>query len=84
MVAQFSTGILAHFSISIYTAVGRYRLGYANKLFHVLIVLLEQGKDGFVVLAVSQKLVFNFLGSNVIITPLHFVVDGVQRCVYIA
>ena len=65
-------------------AVGRYRLGYANKLFHVLIVLLEQGKDGFVVLAVSQKLVFHFLGSNVIITPLHFVVDGVQRCVYIA
>lgn len=57
---------------------------YANKLFHVLIVLLEQGKDGFVVLAVSQKLVFHFLGSNVIITPLHFVVDGVQRCVYIA
>ena len=76
--------IRARVACNLILAVGRYRLGYANKLFHVLIVLLEQGKDGFVVLAVSQKLVFNFLGSNVIITPLHFVVDGVQRCVYIA
>ena len=41
-------------------------------------MLLEQGKDGFVVLAVSQKLVFHFLGSNIIITPLHFMVDGIQ------
>ena len=64
-------------------AVGRYRLGYSHKLFHVLVVLLEQGKDGFVVLAVSQELVFHFFGGNVIITPLHFVVDGVQRCTYV-
>ena len=64
-------------------AVGRYRLGYAHKLLHIVIVLLEQGKDGFVALAMPQKLVLHFLGGHVVVTPLHFVVNGVQRCVYI-
>ena len=34
-------------------AVGGYRLGYAHKLFHIVIVLLEQGKDCFVALAMT-------------------------------
>ncbi len=34
-------------------AVGRYRLGYADKLLHIVIVLLEQRKDCFVALAMT-------------------------------
>ena len=34
-------------------AVGRYRLGYAHELLHIVIVLLEQGKDCFVALAMT-------------------------------
>ena len=34
-------------------AVGGYRLGYAHKLFHIVIVLLEKGKDCFVALAMT-------------------------------
>ena len=34
-------------------AVGRYRLGYADQLLHIVIVLLEQGKDCFVALAMT-------------------------------
>jgi len=64
-------------------AVGGYRLGYAHKLFHIVIVLLKQGKDCLVALVVSQELVLHFLGGNVIVTPLHFVVNGVQRCPYV-
>ena len=64
-------------------AVSRYRLRYAHKLLHIVIVLLEQDKDSFVALAMPQELVLNFLGGHVIVTPLHFVVNGVQRCVYI-
>ena len=33
--------------------VGRYRLGYADQLLHIVIVLLEQGKDCFVALAMT-------------------------------
>ena len=34
-------------------AVGRYRLGYADQLLHIVIVLLKQGKDCFVALAMT-------------------------------
>ena len=64
-------------------AVSRYCLGYTHKLLHIIIVLLEQGEDSFVALAMPQKLVLHFLGGDVVVTPLHFVVNGVQRCVNI-
>lgn len=34
-------------------AVSRYCLGYADQLLHIVIVLLEQGKDCFVALAMT-------------------------------
>ena len=34
-------------------------------------------------LAVSQELVFHFLGGHVIVTPLHFVVNGIQGRTYV-
>ena len=33
--------------------------------------------------AVSQKLVLHFLGGHVVVTPLHFVVNGVQGRTYV-
>lgn len=64
-------------------AVSRYRLRYAHKLLHIVIVLLEQDKDSFVALAMPQELVLNFLGGHVIVTPLHFVVNGIQGRTYV-
>ena len=34
-------------------------------------------------LAVSQKLVLHFLGGHVVVTPLHFVVNGIQGRTYV-
>ena len=39
---------------------------------------LKQGKDGFMVVAVSQKLVLHLFSSNIVITPLHFMINGIQ------
>ena len=45
---------------------------------------LEKVKDGVVVLTMNPKISFlHLFGGNIIVTPLQFVINGVQGCVYI-
>ena len=66
----------------IFTISGN-RFRYADQLLNIVIVLLEKVKDGVVVLTMTQKFILHLFGGNIIVTPLQFVINGVQGCVYI-
>ena len=58
--------------------ISGFCFGNTYQLLHIVIVFLKQGKDGFMVVAVSQKLVLHLFSSNIVITPLHFMINGIQ------